>query len=103
MIKLANETKRNESTYIINHGFVILLVNKAKVKDVYTICSNGLEVNVNNPNLNECNIGLHHKDKLLDVIAETSTTYSELFYIRIGELYSDVSLTDFIIRMKEGE
>lgn len=103
MIRLTNKTKKNESTYIINHGFVLLLVNKSNVKDIFTVCTNDLEVNINNPNLNECNIRLHHKNILSDVITKASGTYDELFYIRIGELYSDVSLTDFIIRMKEGE
>lgn len=103
MIRLASKTKRNESTYNISHGFVVLLVNKSNVKDIYTICTNDLEVNINNPNLNECNIRIHQKDKLPYVIAKVSTTYDEFFYIHIGELYSDVSLTNFIIRMKEGE
>lgn len=101
MIRVSNMVGSNESTYIISHGYVILLESKDEHDELYTLCVNGLDVNLNNSNLDECNIKLYEKHKLTYALAEANAMYSELFNVRKGILYSDVSLTDFIIRIEE--
>lgn len=99
MIRVSNQTIKNESTYIIHHGFVPILISKDR-ETMFTICNNGLETNINNINLSECNITLmEEKSSFTDYLKELTKTYGDDFFVVKGDLYSDIDLTNFIIRV----
>lgn len=106
MIRVSNQNSKNESTYIIHHGFVPILISKDNRVSMSTICINGLETNVNNINLSECNIALtpiEEKSSFTDYLKELVKTYGDNFFVAKGNLYSDIDLTNFIIKVEKGE